>query len=227
MRSSLRRPNSWRVLLLRFAHLNLGLMVFGVSISLMLRAHVGLGPWDVFHQGLALRTPLTVGQAMIAAGFTLLLLSIVTAGVRPGIGTVLNMTLVGVWVDLFLSVPGFPSASGPWDGAALFATGLVLNGVATGLYITAGLGAGPRDGFALGVSRIAGVPVRRARTIVEVVVCATGWLLGGSVGVGTIVFALAIGPLMQTSMRVFGRLEPHYRRAGDAAVARRAVAPVR
>jgi uncharacterized membrane protein YczE len=221
------RPKSWRVLSLRIVQLNLGLLLFGVSISMMLRANVGLGPWDVFHQGVALRTPLTVGQAMIVAGFALLLFSIAVARVRPGLGTVANMTLVGLWVDTFLARPWFPAASGPWDGAGLFALGLVLNGVATGVYITAGLGAGPRDGFSLGLSKLSGIPVRRVRTAVEVVVVTTGWLLGGAVGLGTIAFALTIGPLMQTSIRVFGGVEARYGRAGDAIAARRAVAPVR
>ena len=208
--------------MLRLAQLNAGLLLFGVSISMMLRANVGLGPWDVFHQGLALRTPLTVGQAMILAGLTLLAFSIVAARVRPGIGTVSNMLLVGIWVDLFMARPWFPTASGALDGAALFAFGLVLNGVATGLYITAGLGAGPRDGFSLGIATLLGMPVRRVRTLVEVVVVTTGWLLGGAVGLGTIAFALAIGPLMQTSIRLFGGLEARYRRAGAAVAARRA-----
>jgi uncharacterized membrane protein YczE len=224
---SFRRPPSWRVLALRLAQLNAGLALFGVSIALMLRAHVGLGPWDVFHQGLALRTPLSVGQAMILAGFTLLLFSIAVARVRPGVGTVANMTLVGLWVDAFLARPWFPSASGPWDGAGYFALGLVLNGVATGAYITAGLGAGPRDGFALGLSKLARTPVRRVRTLVELVVVATGWLLGGTVGLGTIAFALAIGPLMQTSIRVFGGLEARYGRSGEAIAARRDAVRVR
>ncbi len=200
------RPLAWRGLALRLLHVNAGLAVFGFGIALQLRAGIGLGPWDVFHQGVSFHTPLTVGQAMMAAGLVLLIVSIVFAKVRPGLGTVLNMLVIGPWVDVFLGMPGFPTAHGPWDGAALFGIGLVLTGLATGLYLTAGLGAGPRDGFALALAKLLEIPVRRARTMVEIVVFTTGWALGGTVGVGTIAFALAIGPLMQSSLRLFGRL---------------------
>jgi uncharacterized membrane protein YczE len=206
------RPIHWRLLFLRLVHVNVGLALFGLSIALQLRAGVGLGPWDVFHQGLSLRTPLTVGQAMILAGLTVLAFSALVAKVRPGVGTVLNMLVIGNWVDVFLRQPGFPVASGWQDGAAMFGIGVVLNGTATGLYLTAGLGAGPRDGFALALAKLLRVTVRRARTLVEAVVVTTGWLLGGSVGVGTIVFALSIGPLMQTSLRRFRFLETWYAR---------------
>jgi len=206
------RRRHWKLFLVRLVHVNLGLALFGFSIALMLRAGVGLGPWDVFHEGAALRTPLTVGQAMIAAGFALLAFSMLVAKVRPGLATVLNMLLIGSWVDAFLALPGFPAARGWLDGAALFAVGLVLNGAGTGLYLTAGLGAGPRDGFALALARLLRVTVRRARTLVEVVVLASGWLLGGTAGVGTVAFALAVGPLMQASLRAFAGLERAYAR---------------
>lgn len=221
---SFRRPPSWRLAVLRMLHLNVGLVLFGLSLAFMLRAGVGLGPWDVFHEGLALRTPLTIGQAMVLAGLGLLVFSTVVARVRPGVGTVLNMLLIGPWVDLFLALPGFPVATGWWEGGALFATGLVLNGLATGLYITAGLGAGPRDGFAIGLAKLAGVTVGRARTGVEILVCASGWLLGGTVGIGTLVFALAIGPLMGGSLRLLAGLDAGYARAAADARARRGAA---
>jgi uncharacterized protein len=206
------RRRRWLLFPLRFVHVNLGLALFGFSIALMLRAGVGLGPWDVFHEGVSLRTPLTIGQAMIGAGFALMALSAALAKVRPGIGTVMNMVFIGAWVDLFLALPAFPQARGWLDGAALFGVGLVLNGVATGLYLTGGLGAGPRDGFALALAKLLRVTVRRARTLVEIVVLTSGWLLGGTVGVGTVAFALAIGPLMQSSLRLFAGLERGYAR---------------
>jgi uncharacterized protein len=206
------RRRRWLLFPLRFVHVNLGLALFGFSIALMLRAGVGLGPWDVFHEGVSLRTPLTIGQAMIGAGFALMALSAALAKVRPGIGTVMNMVFIGAWVDLFLALPAFPQARGWLDGAALFGVGLVLNGVATGLYLTGGLGAGPRDGFALALAKLLRVTVRRARTLVEIVVLTSGWLLGGTVGVGTVAFALAIGPLMQSSLRLFAGLERAYAR---------------
>lgn len=197
----------------RLLQVNVGLALFAFGIALMLRAGIGLGPWDTFHQGLSLRTPLSVGQAMIGAGITLLLFSMTVAKVRPGIATLLNMLLIGVWVDLFLSLPGFPAGTSWWHGGLMFAVGMVLNGVATGMYITAGLGAGPRDGFALALAKLLSITVRRARTLVEIVALSSGWLLGGSVGVGTVVFALAIGPLMQWGLRLFREVDAGYARA--------------
>lgn len=205
---------AWARRLLRFAHLNVGLMLFGLSVALMVTAHVGLGPWDVFHQGLALRTPITIGQAMVLAGLVLLVVSALAAKVRPGLGTILNMALIGPWVDLFLGLPRFPVGDGAAWGWTLFASGLILNGLATGLYITAGLGAGPRDGFALALAGLLRTSVRRARTLVEAIVLATGWLLGGTVGLGTLAFAIAIGPLMQAGLRVMRPLERAYLRGG-------------
>ncbi|MFO7545283.1 MAG: hypothetical protein R6W77_07270 [Trueperaceae bacterium] len=215
------RPPSWRLFGVRLVHLNLGLVLYGLSIAFTLRAGIGLGPWDVFHQGAALRTPLSIGQVMVLAGFALLLYSGFVARVRIGIGTVMNMILIGVWVDVFLARPWFPTAAGWLDGAGLFALGLALNGVATGLYITAGLGAGPRDGFVLGVAAMTRAPVRRVRTIVELSVFAVGWALGGSVGAGTVAFALGIGPAMQAGLRLFSGLEQCYRRADQRAGARK------
>lgn len=216
-----KRPTSWRLFALRLAHLNVGLMLFGLSIAMMVSANVGLGPWDAFHQGVALRTPLTIGQAIVLAGLALIVVAAVLARVRPGVGTVLNMALIGPWVDLFLGWSAFPDPDGGLAGWALFLAGLVLIGFATGLYITAGLGAGPRDAFALALAERLGAPVRRARTMVEVVVLAIGWLLGGTVGLGTLVFAVTIGPLMQSGLRAMRFLERAYGRAVDRALARR------
>lgn len=199
-------------LTVRVVHLNLGLALFGLGIALQVNAGIGLGPWDAFHQGISVRTPLTYGQASVLAGLAVLLLSMAMARVRPGVGTLLNMLLIGPWVDVFRAWPRFPVASGFVDGAAWFLLGLVLTGLATGLYLTAGLGAGPRDGFALALAKRLGITVRRARTLVEVVVLTSGWLLGGTVGVGTLAFALGIGPLMQWSLRLFAGLGRGYER---------------
>lgn len=216
-----KRPTSWRLFALRLMHLNAGLMLFGLAVAMMVSANVGLGPWDAFHQGVALRTPLTIGQAMVLAGLVLIVVAVAMARVRPGVGTVLNMALIGPWVDLFLGWSAFPNPDGGLAGWAWFLGGLVLIGVATGLYITAGLGAGPRDAFALALAERLGAPVRRARTMVEVVVLASGWLLGGTVGVGTLVFAVAIGPLMQSGLRSMRFLERAYARAVERTLARR------
>lgn len=206
-----KRPPSWRVFGFRLAHLNLGLMAFGLSIALMLTGNVGLPAWDVFHQGVALRTPLTIGQTMILTGLALIVIAWFVARVRPGLGTVFNMVAVGLWVDIFLGWSAFPTPDGGVTGWALFTTGVVLNGVATGLYITAGLGAGPRDGFALALADRMKVQVRRARTGIELIVLAIGWMLGGTVGLGTIVFAIAIGPLMQRNLKLLEGFGERYR----------------
>lgn len=205
---------------MRLVHVNVGLSLFGLSLACMLRSRVGLGPWDVFHEGVAARTPLSVGMVIVVTGLALLVFAAAAARVRPGLGSVLNMLTVGPWVDVFLASTLLPLPESWPGGAALFGAGLVLNGLATGLYLSAGLGAGPRDGFALGMARVLGTTVARARTLTELTVLAAGWLLGGTVGVGTLVFAVTIGPLMQAGMRACAPLVRAYERraanAGDA-----------
>ncbi|MFA5550974.1 MAG: hypothetical protein WDA03_05080 [Trueperaceae bacterium] len=207
----LRPPfSTWPVFLLRLLHLNVGLLLYGLSIALMVWGAIGLGPWDVFHQGLSLVTPLSFGQAMIIAGFVVLLFSAGVTRVKIGIATVLNMILIGVWSDVFLRLPAAPPEFGWLLGTAVFTGGVALGGLATGIYITAGLGAGPRDGFVLGISRMSGLSVRLSRTLVEITVLVSGWIMGGSVGLGTIIFAVAIGPLMQFFLRLCRPLEQRY-----------------
>lgn len=201
---------SWPIFILKLIHLNAGLLLYGFSVALMLRGNIGLGPWDVFHQGLSFVTPLTIGQAMIVAGLLVLLFSALVAKVKIGLASVLNMLLIGIWADVFLSLPAFPHPSGVAMGSVLFVLGLVLTAVATGIYITAGLGAGPRDGFVLGIANMTGASVRLSRTIVEVGVLATGWLMGGTAGVGTLLFAVSAGPLMQLFLRIFHPLAVRY-----------------
>jgi uncharacterized membrane protein YczE len=208
------RGGRWRLLPLRLLHVTLGLALFGFSLACMLRSGVGLGPWDVFHEGLASRTSLSVGRAIIVTGFALLAFSALVARIAPGLGTVMNMVQVGLWVDVFLTL--LPAPTLGREGAALFAAGLLLNGAATGLYLSAGLGPGPRDGFVLGLVRLFSTTVTRARTLVELGVLALGWALGGTVGAGTIVFALTIGPLMQAGLRLSRPLERGYARLQQA-----------
>ncbi len=212
--SSTRAP---RRLLVRLVHVNVGLTLFGFSLACMLRSGVGLGPWDVFHEGVAARTPLSVGMVIVGTGLALLAFAAAFARVRPGLGSVLNMLMVGLWVDVFLGSPLVPRPDTWPVAAALFGGGLLLNGLATGLYLSAGLGAGPRDGFALGMARLLGTTVARARTLTELTVLAVGWLLGGTVGVGTLVFAVTIGPLMQASLRLCAPLVRAYERAATSA----------
>jgi uncharacterized membrane protein YczE len=174
----------------RLWRLLVGLLAFGFGIALMVHADLGLGPWDVLHQGLSERTGIPIGTVGILVGVLVLLLWIPIRE-RPGIGTVLNVIVIGVVIDLTLLVLDTP------DSTALrivyMVVGTFLFGPGSGLYIGAGLGPGPRDGLMTGLAR-RGISVRVVRTGIELTVLALGWLLGGSVGVGTVLFALTIGP---------------------------------
>jgi uncharacterized membrane protein YczE len=177
----------------RWARLLAGIALFGLSIGMLVRADLGLGPWDVLHQGIAGRTGIPIGGVVVALSALVLALG-VPLRQRPGIGTVANVVLVGVALDASLAILPTPGNLG-WRVGLLLA-GVLLNGLAIGLYISAGMGPGPRDGLMTGLAA-RGHSIRRARTAIEVVVLLLGWLLGGAVGVGTVVYALAIGPLAQ------------------------------
>jgi uncharacterized membrane protein YczE len=183
----------------RLAQLFLGLALYGLSLALVLRAGLGLAPWDVLHQGLAERLGLSIGTVLIAVSFVVLLLW-VPLRERPGVGTIANALLVGVFVDLTLLV--VPDAEGWPARVALLLLGVGLNGVATALYIGARLGPGPRDGLMTGLVRRSGRSVRLVRTLIEASVLVTGWLLGGTVGVGTLLYAVAIGPIAHALLPV-------------------------
>jgi len=176
----------------RVTQLVLGLALYGVSLAFVLRAGLGLAPWDVLHQGLAERTGVSIGVVLVVMSFVVLL-AWIPLRQRPGFGTVANAVLVGVFVDLTLSV--LDDAHGWVLRVLLLVSGVVLNGVATALYIGASLGAGPRDGLMTGLVRRTGRSVRVVRTALELSVLAVGFLLGGTVGVGTVLYALAIGPI--------------------------------
>jgi uncharacterized membrane protein YczE len=188
----------------RVRRLLTGLVAMGGGIGLMAEAGLGLGPWDVLHQGLALHTGLSLGSLNIAVGVGVLLLWLPLRQ-RPGIGTVLNVLVIGLVVDLTLALLPEPEHLAVRVPAML--AGVVLMGVGSGLYIGAGLGPGPRDGLMTGVAA-RGHSVRSVRTALEVTVLVLGWALGGTVGVGTVVLALAIGPLVQASLEWLGLPAP-------------------
>ena len=229
-RASRRRLLRWRAggpraAWARWLQLLAGLFVYGVSIALMIRSGLGLGPWDAFHVGLHRLTGMSVGVASIVVGLA------IVAGTtfmkeRPGPGTLANMVLVGVFLDLVLVV--LPEAGGWAVGLAFFTAGVALCGLATGLYIAAGLGKGPRDGLMISLSERTGWPVRRVRTLIEVAVLALGWLMGGTVGVGTVLFTLTIGPVTQWGLQLFcmtatgGAKSVRPRDAGDESALREA-----
>ncbi|HSH11960.1 MAG TPA: hypothetical protein VLA10_09245 [Ilumatobacter sp.] len=179
-----------------------GLALYGLSLTLLVRADLGLAPWDVFHQGVGEVTGLSLGTVIVATSFVVLTLWIPLRE-RPGLGTIANAVLVGVGVDVFSSV--LPEVDATVVRWLLLASGVVLNGVATSLYIGAGMGPGPRDGLMTGIAR-RGHPIRLVRTTLELLVLVAGIVLGGSFGVGTIAYALAIGPLVHIMLPWFTRL---------------------
>ncbi len=188
----------------RLVQLYCGLVLYGLSSSLLVLAGLGLDPWDVFHQGLARHTPLAIGTWAIVVGAVVLLLWIPLRQ-RPGIGTLSNVVVVGGTMDVFLGHVHAPHAL--VARIACLVCGVFLNGVATGAYIGAGLGPGPRDGLMTGLAA-RGHSIRVVRTAIELTVLASGWLLGGTVGVGTVLYALAIGPLAHVFVPLFARGRP-------------------
>jgi uncharacterized membrane protein YczE len=172
----------------------LGLVLFGIGVTLIIEAHLGLGPWDVFHQGLHEITGIPIGTVIILVGALLLVLWIPLRQ-RVGLGTLLNAVLIGSTVDATLPVT--PTAGPLALRVAYLAGGILLVAVGSGYYIGSGLGPGPRDGLMVGLHERFGLSIRASRTVIEVTALVSGWALGGSVGVGTVLFALTIGPLVQ------------------------------
>jgi uncharacterized membrane protein YczE len=188
----------------RLVQLYAGLVLYGVSSSLLVLANLGLDPWDVFHQGLSRTFGLAIGTWAILVGIVVLLLWIPLRQ-RPGIGTLSNVVLIGLTMNLVLGHVHAPHAL-PVRVACLIC-GVFLNGVATGAYIGAGFGPGPRDGLMTGLAA-RGHSIRVVRTSIELTVLVTGWLLGGKVGIGTVVYALAIGPLAHVFVPLFAHGRP-------------------
>ncbi|MDI3423190.1 membrane protein YczE [Streptomyces luteolus] len=184
----------------RIVQLYVGLALYGASSALLVRAGLGLEPWNVLHQGLAELTGLTIGVVSIVVGAAVLLMWIPLRQ-RPGLGTVSNVFVVGLAMDGTLAL--VPDAHALAVRIPLLVGGIVLNGAATGLYISARFGPGPRDGLMTGLHQVTGRSIRLMRTAVEVAVVAVGFLLGGTVGIGTVLYALSIGPLAQLFLRVF------------------------
>lgn len=184
----------------RISQLFLGLTLYGVSLALLVRASLGLFPWDVLHQGLMRHVPLSFGTIVILVS-VVVLLAWIPLRQWPGIGTICNAVVIGLVVDAVLAVLHTPSSLGV--RGALVVAGVVLNAVATAAYIGARLGPGPRDGLMTGLVRRTGRSVRLVRTTIELGVLAAGWLLGGTIGIGTLLYALTIGPLVHVLLPVF------------------------
>lgn len=191
-----------RAVIRRLPGLLVGLVLFGAGIAVMAASGLGLGPWEAFHQGISNRTGLALGTVSILVGIPVLALWW-PLGERPGVGTILNVALIGTSVNLVL--PLLPRPAEPVVQLTMSVGGVLVIGLGSGLYLAADLGPGPRDGLMTGLHHRFGWSIRRARTSVELSVLVVGFLLGGTIGLGTILFAFGIGPVVQAFLRVFDR----------------------
>jgi uncharacterized membrane protein YczE len=197
-------PSRWSpaIVLPRLPGLLVGLVLFGTGIAMMAQANLGLGPWEVFHQGIARLTGLQLGTVSILVGIPVLA-AWWPLGERPGAGTVLNILVIGSATNVALGV--IPAPAEPPAQLGLMLAGVATIAAGSGLYLASDLGPGPRDGLMTGLHLRFGWSIRRARTAIELSVLVAGFLAGGTIGLGTVVFALGIGPLVQVGLRVFDR----------------------
>ena len=184
----------------RLVRLFFGLALYGFTMAMLVESTLGLDPWDVFHEGVAKHVPLTFGQVVIVTGAVVMLFWIPLRQ-KPGIGTISNIIVIGLAADAGLAV--LPTPDDMMARIALLVGGVVGNGLAGALYIGADLGTGPRDGVWMGLVRRTGHSIRLWRTVMELSVLAVGFVLGGTVGVGTVLYAATIGPIVQFFMTVF------------------------
>lgn len=189
---------------LAYIQLMVGLFLLAAGIVSILKSNLGMGPWSVFHVGVTNHLPLTLGRVTQIVGFAIIVGSLFL-GIYPGVGTVLNMFFVGVFIDLVN--PLVPPMEDLLFQAALLLCGITLIGLGSGLYINANLGAGPRDGLMLGLHKKTGKSIRLVRNSMEITVLVTGFFLGGPVGVGTVAFALAVGPSVQFFLKMIPERE--------------------
>lgn len=184
----------------RLLQLYTGLVLYGVSTAMFVRANLGADPWNVFHLGVARIFSLNIGMVMIVVGALVLLLWIPLRQ-KPGLGTVSNVIVLGLAADAALAF--MPPVESLVARSILLLAAILVNAIATGMYIGAGFGSGPRDGLMTGINARTGWSVRSVRTAIEVTVLLAGWLMGGTFGVGTVLYALAIGPLIQLCLPWF------------------------
>lgn len=190
----------WR----HFAWLQFGLFLFGLSIALMLEARIGLDPWSSLHEALSVHSGLSFGRISQGIGLLLITFSGFVLSVRPGVATMCNMLTIGPWVDLLRAQLWFPSQSGFGLGTVQFISGILVMGLGTTVYIGARMGAGPRDGLAMGLARRVKRSLRVTRNGIEIIVLVIAFFLGGSIGLGTVLFAVLMGPTMQVSLKLSG-----------------------
>lgn len=193
-----------RAILPRLPGLMVGLVVFGFGIALMARAGLGLGPWEAFHQGLGGQLGIPLGTVSILLGLPILALWW-PLGERPGLGTLLNVLTIGTATNAGIAVLPDAAAWGPVAQLAMMLLGVLTIGAGSAIYLAADLGPGPRDGLMTGLHHRFGWSIRRARTSIEITVLVLGFLLGGTIGLGTVTFALGIGPVVQWMLGIFDR----------------------
>lgn len=178
-----------------------GFILYGLAIVVMVNAEVGLSPWDVFHQGVSMKTGITMGQASIIVGLIIVILDAIL-GEGVGWGTVLNMIFIGVFLDIIKAMNIVPVADNLFMGLIMMVIGIILSAVATVLYLGAGLGSGPRDGLMLALNKKLSKPVGIIRTFIEVSALVSGWFLGGKVGIGTVMSAFGLGYAIQFGFKI-------------------------
>jgi uncharacterized membrane protein YczE len=183
--------------LITFFYLNLGLVLFGLGESLLIASGAGVSPWTVLAQGIAGKTGWSIGFSTMIVSFSILLLW-VPLKQKPGMGTVLNALIIAFMIDFSLTLLPYPQFY-VWQ-VVQAATGVLVVGIASGIYLTANLGAGPRDGLMTGLQAATGQPIAKIRIAIEVTVVAIGWYLGGVVGAGTLIFAFGVGPCVAVGM---------------------------
>lgn len=200
-----RALHRWDLSLHRVAILFVGLAIFGLGDSLLIQSNIGNAPWTVFAQGLAERTGLSIGWSTAVTSIFVLLIWIPLRE-RPGFGTISNIVLIALFIEIGTHL--FPKQESYLSGIAFALLGIALVGAGSALYITCGLGPGPRDGAMTGLHRVSGIRVSRVRLAIEVTVLIAGWALGGTVGLGTLLFALLIGNSIAISLGLLARQTP-------------------
>lgn len=183
-------------MILRLIKLHVGLALFSLAISLMVKANIGVSPWDVFHQGISNVTGMSFGTASIVVGLAILVVSFALKE-RIGYGTLSNMVIIGLIIDWIFAIDLIPQSANLWVGLGMLLLGMVLTGFASFLYISAAFGAGPRDSMMVALVKRTGRSVGTIRTLIELTALCFGYLMGGQVGIGTLILALGIGPTIQ------------------------------
>ena len=193
-------PRTGAPLWKRIILVEIGLIVCGLAFAIMLRAAIGLDPWDAFHQGISFITGVSIGTVVVIVGFAVMFLWIFLKQ-KLGLGTIMNAITIGIAINVFYA--WIPTASNYLIGVVYFLVGILINGVGISMYVGGGLGPGPRDGLMTGLVKRTGKPLWLIRTAIEVVVLGLGWAFGGTIGLGTVLYAFTIGPVVHVMLPWF------------------------